>query len=460
MSTLDPAPECAKAGTTLRKVAHLVSWTDTAHPGTPYWWEGATWSDLNDPLPDRADLVVIGAGYTGLSAAIAAHDAGARVVVVDAIQPGHGASTRNGGMFGAPPRLSWDELNRHFDAETANGVFGEAPETMAFVRALIDRENIDCDFQETGRLQLAWTQSHFKSQQTLAKALTEKTDVPAQIIPPAALRDHITTPHYSGGLYFPDHCALHPRKFHDGLLRAVMNRDIPVIADCPVTQTAQTGGRHQITTTKGSIDAGHVVMATNGYTTAQHRWFSRRVFPLPSYLIATEPLSPNLIRELAPGGRMMVETRARHSYFRISPDGTRILWGGRASMVHLDIETAAQRLFDTMCEVWPDLSDTRVSHAWSGNTGFSFLQMPHVGVHNGVHFAMGYSGSGTVMAPYLGAKAAYRALGDPRGDTAYANTRFQPRWFHAGGKPHFLHAADQWYRHYVDRQETRRAHRR
>lgn len=399
-----------------------------------------------------ADLVVIGAGYTGLSAAIAVHDAGARAVVVDAIQPGHGAFTGNGGMFGAHPRLSWDELRRHFDADTADGIFAEAPATMAFTRDLIDRENIDCDFQETGRLQLAWTPSHFKSQQTLAEALTSKTKVPAQIVPPVALHDHISTPQYTGGLYFSDHCTLHSRKFHDGLLAAVQNRGIPVIADCPLMQTTQNGGPILIDTAKGSIIAGNVVMATNGYTTAQHRWFSRRVFPPPSYLIATEPLSPNLIHDLAAGGRMMVETRARHGYFRISPDGTRILWGGRASMVHLNIETAAQRLYDTVCEVWHDLAGTRLSHAWSSSTGFSFLQMPHVGVHDGVHFAMGYSGSGTVMAPYLGAKAAYRALGDP----TYANAHFQPRWFHAGGTPHFLRVADQGYRHYVEKHETRR----
>ena len=86
--------------------------------------------------------------------------------------------------------------------------------------------------------------------------------------------------------------------------------------------------------------------------------------------------------------------------------------------------------------------------------------MPHVGLHDGVHYAMGFSGSGTVMAPYLGAKAAYRALGDPRGETAYADTHFKPHWLHPGGTPHFLQAANLWYRSYVDWAENRTARRR
>ena len=151
---------------------------------------------------------------------------------------------------------------------------------------------------------------------------------------------------------------------------------------------------------------------------------------------------------------MMVETRARHSYFRLSPDGTRILFGGRASMVHVDLQEAARRLKQTMCEIWPELRDVKLSHVWTGNTGYSFEHMPNVGDDRGLHHAMGFSGSGTVMAPYLGAKAAYQAMGDSRGETAYSSTRLTRHWLHPFRRPHFLHAADAWYRGWVDRRET------
>lgn len=126
-------------------------------------------------------------------------------------------------------------------------------------------------------------------------------------------------------------------------------------------------------------------------------------------------------------------------------------------MVDTDLKKAAARLCQTMCEVWPELRDAKLSHVWTGNTGYSFGHMPSVGEHDGLHYAMGFSGSGTVMAPYLGAKAALRALGHEGGATAYADIHLGTRWFHRGGTPHFLKAADVWYRNWVDRRETRAA---
>ena len=256
--------------------------------------------------------------------------------------------------------------------------------------------------------------------------------------------------------YYPQHCAVNPQKYHSGLLRAVLKRGVPVISDCAVKGI--TAG-FTVQTVKGTTQADKVLLATNGYTRAPFAWFARRVFPLPSYLIATEPLSPDQIADVAPGGRMMVETRARHSYFRVSPDGTRLLYGGRASMVPMDLTLAARRLHATMAQVWPQLTNTKVSHVWAGNTGYTFSHMPHVGQHAGLHYAMGFSGSGTVMAPWLGAKAAYQALGDPRGHTWYSHAGLRSSWLHPFETPYFLHAANLWYRAWVDGAENRAARR-
>nr|WP_309501421.1 FAD-binding oxidoreductase [uncultured Roseovarius sp.] len=432
-----------------------IGWTKDARPGTPYWWEVLGEPAPDDPLPAQCDLLVIGAGYTGLSAAIAAHDCGARVAVVDAGIPGRGASTRNGGMFGAHPRLGWEELRGRFGADTADRIFAEAHTALDFVRALIADEAIDCDLQPTGRIQLAWSAAHFAGQKRLAETLRAKSAVDVQLVERAALSTEIATEQYFGGIVFPEHCGLHPAKYHAGLLAAVRRRGIPVTGNAGVQMLERHATGHSATTPKGQIKADKVVLATNGYTTKPFHWQARRVFALPSYLIATETLPANLIDALAPGRRMMVETRARHSYFRISPDGTRVLFGGRAAMVGVDMKTAAARLHATMCEIWPALKQTRLSHVWSGNTGYSFTHMPHVACHDGVHYAMGFSGSGTVMAPYLGAKVAWQALGDPRGATAYSDTALTTHWLHPGGRPHFLQAANLWYRSYVDWSENR-----
>lgn len=432
---------------------------DESKIGRPYWWDAAEPVATPDPLPDACDVLVIGAGYTGLSAAIAAHECGARVVVVEAGVPGEGASSRNGGMFGAHPRLSWDKLAALFGAETADALFAEAGPALAWARRFIEAEAIDCDFQTTGRIQLAWTGSHHAAQRRLADTIQTKSDVEVAVLDRDGISADISTDRYAGGLVFPDHGALHPAKYHRGMLRAVMRRGVPVVSHAKVEALTRSGARFEVDTPKGRIRADKVILATNGYTTRPFGWHVKRVFPLPSYMIATENLPPDMLADLAPGRRMMVETRARHSYFRLSPDGTRILFGGRASMRDLPLAQAAARLRGTMAEIWPSLQDVTLSHAWKGNTGYSFAHMPHVGVQDGLCFAMGFSGSGTVMAPYLGAKAGYLAVGDARADTAYARTHLPRHALHVFDRPHFLKPADLWYRYWVDRTENWQARR-
>ena len=427
---------------------------DAAPLGQPYWWEDVVWPALDGALPRKVDLLVVGGGYTGLSAAIAAHDAGAKVAVIDAGRPGAAASSRNGGMVGAHPRLSWEALASANGAEVADAIFVESGAALDWMQALIAREGIDCDYETSGRIQLAFTAAHFEGQRVLASRVGEKSAVACRLIEGADLGAEIASPLYKGGLLFPEHGSLHPAKYYLGLLAAVLKRGVPVIGDCPAEALADLNGGKQVQTPRGMVRAERVLLATNGYTGRPFGWFMRRVFPLPSFLIATEPLSENMIGDLAPARRMMVETRARHSYFRVSPDGTRIIFGGRAAMVHVDLRTAAKRLHATMCEIWPSLKEVQITHAWSGNTGFAFGQMPVVGERDGVHYAMGFSGSGTVMAPYLGAKAAFQALGLPEGETAYTRTRLQTRWFHPGGAPHFLKGAEVWFKQWVDRREN------
>ena len=422
---------------------------DAAPAGFPYWWEGRDKPHESDPVPPETDLLVVGAGYTGLSAAIAAHDAGARVAIVDAGYPGEGASTRNGGMFGAHPRLPLEKLTRQFGKDVAQAVTREASDAFRFTSDLIREESIDCDLQQTGRILLAWTKADHAGQRQLATDVAEAGGDNIRIVPKSELGNEINTQRYFGAALFPGHAALHPRKFHEGLLGAVQRRGIPVAAGVRVRGHQRSAHGFHVETEAGVIRARHLLAATNGYTGGAFPALAARVFPLPSYLIATEPLSPNLIADLAPGRRMMVETRARHSYFRVSPDGSRILFGGRAAMRQIPLALAASRLRATMCEIWPALQDVKLSHVWTGNTGYSFTHTPHVGERDGVHFAMGYSGSGVAMAPYLGMKAGLRAIGDARGETAFSRTPFRTMPFHLG-RPWFLGPVDLWYRFAVD----------
>lgn len=422
---------------------------------SPYWWDnGAPLPDLPNTPPAEAELVIIGAGYTGLSAALFAAKEGVDVVVLEAGVPGIGASTRNGGMFGAHPRLAFDDMKRRHGEAATEAIFRESIEAYHWTRGLIQEESIDCDLDVTGRIQLAWTRANFDAQKRLVDELAKRDAGRFKLLERAELHTEITTDRYFGGILFEDHAGLDPRKFHDGLLAAALRAGVRIIERCPLVGLQRSRSGFHLETPNGAIRAGKVIAATNGYTNSPLGWLSRRVFALPSFIVATQKLSPNLIAQLAPGRRMMVETRARHSYFRISPDGSRILWGGRAAMTPTSPDRAAAKLRDSMEEIWPALKGVELTHSWTGNTGFAFNHTPHVGCHNGVHFALGYSGSGVAMAPYLGMKVAAKALGLPQGETAFARSVLGTRAFHLGGRPWFLMPGQLWYSQVVDRQEA------
>ncbi len=436
---------------------------DPAPPpfGTPFWWqEGAAAPPLASAPPESCDLLVVGGGYTGLSAALTAARRGLSVVVIDAMQPGQGASSRNGGMVGALGRLVVPQMERAFGTDTTRALLQEGLRAYAFTRDLIRDEGIACDFRVTGRVVLSTTERAQAAAAAQAARIRELTGHDLQVLERDAVQEHVVTDAYVGALFYPDHGALQPRRFHDGLLARVLQAGAAVVAGCVFQGLSRQGGRYRVMTGRGAVTAERVLIATNGYTGAftrrpRHlRWLSRRVFPLPSFIIATEPMDPARLKALAPGGRMMVETRAKHSYYRLSPDGRRVIFGGRAGMVPLSPRRAAARLKRTMLEIWPSLKDVRITHSWRGFTGFTFTQMPHLGRHEGVHFALGYSGSGVAMAPWLGMKAALQAMDDPAGETAWSLTEPETRiWYRGERAPLFLLPAELWYRQVVDRLE-------
>ena len=421
----------------------------------PYWWrKNNSVCVPKIDLPKKVDVLIIGGGYTGLCASLAANSVGANVLVIDKGNCGDGASTRNGGMFGAHPRLSWEKIKSIFGETVANNVFEEAPHALNFVKNIICENKIDCDFVNSGRIQLAWTKEHFVAQKQMAENISKKSATKIELLERSDLSRYIATEKYCGGIHFPEHCSIDPKKFHNGLIRAALNFGVNIKANCEAKNIKREGKYYCVTLTNNmTITASKVIMATNGYAGNHFPWFFRRVFPVPSYLISTEELSESFIRQLLPGNKMMVETRSTHSYFRSSPDSKRIIFGGRASMINIPHDKAKKRLQKTMSEIWPDIMNVGITNMWSGNTGFTFNQLPHLGKIDDIYYAMGFSGSGTVLAPYLGYKVGYQAFGDKRGETAYTLTSLRTNPIHLWSKPYFLKLVDIWYRLYVDNKE-------
>lgn len=414
----------------------------------PFWWTdaGTPASPPELPLPPEVDVLIIGAGLTGLSAARTLARRGKAVLVLDAGAPGNGASSRNGGMVGGGHRLSFDEMDARFGAQTAVALLREAHlDATAFVRKLIHDEGIACDLVECGRFRGLWTGTEYDAAARGLDRLQRLVPVEAEMVPRARQHQEVATGLYAGGVVYPRHGGLNPAKFAAGLLAAAVRAGALVQGDTPVTGLERAGSAHLVHTSRGTIRAAAVLAATNGYTPAALPELKRRIVPVPSFMVATEPLSEKRIRSLFPKGRMVAESRDRHCYYRPSPDGTRIVFGGRAGMFEVPDRFAESQLRGLLRQIFPQLGEVAFTHIWRGRTGFTFDFLPNVGQIDGIWHAMGYSGSGNAMAPYLGHKAALRILGDPEGATAFSRTGFPTRWWHRG-TPWFLPFADALFR--------------
>lgn len=414
---------------------------------TPYWWEAVEReTDAQPEFDAEYDAVVVGAGLTGSSAARTLARNGASVLVLDAEAPGHGASTRNGGMIGEGHRVPLEVMAKRYGMETARALLREIyVEPLGFATNLIKEEQIDCDFKRHGRFRGQWNTAEYDATARSLDELRAIAPLNVEMIPREKMRDEVGTDFYAGGLLLHDHGGLHPGKYLGGMVEVARRAGATVCGNTRVTGVKQSGSGFVVSTPRGEVRAGSVLMATNGYTPPPFSWLRRRIFPVTVYVIATEELSPEVIQSIMPGGRMVVETRHRHCYYRLSPDGKRLVIGARAALSEIPYARAAEILRGLMTGIFPELKSVRISHCWKGNTGFSFSFLPHLGQHDGVWHAMGFSGSGNGMAPYLGNKAALSMLGHKDGETNFKKTEFETKsWYH--GWPWFLPIAHALYR--------------
>ena len=404
----------------------------------PWWWQAAPRPDeAPQPLPADCDVAIVGAGFTGLSAALVLARAGRDVLVLDAGPIGAGASSRNGGMIGSGHRVDFATLERRYGKPMAEAIVREGLTSLEFTIALIEREQIACQFRRSGRFRGAWRPADYEAFGREIDFMAKSFGVEAAMVPRAEQHREIASEAYHGGCIYLSHGGLHPGLLHQGLLTRARSAGATVLGQSPVTAIARERDGFRLSVAGASVAAREVIVATNGYSGPASPWHSRRLIPVPSYIIATEPLGKARVEELIPGGRMIVESRSRHCYYRPSPDGERLLFGGRASVAPIPPAKAAVRLQRLLVGLFPSLAGVKVSHAWTGNVAFSRDHLPHLGRHEGVHYALGYSGSGVAMAPYLGHKVAHLLLGRDEGRSPFAETPFRAFPLY-DGRPWFL----------------------
>lgn len=412
----------------------------------PYWWETTPRPALEpEPLPARVEVAVIGSGYTGLHAALQSARGGRSTLVLDAEAAGWGCSSRNGGQISTSIKPDLAALAARHGPERARAILAEGQRSLDWMGEFIESEAIDCDFRIAGRFHAAHRPRRFEALARQAEALRRDLGMEVAVVPRAEQQAELGSEAYHGGLLFPRHAALDPGRYHAGLLTRVLAAGATVAAHCPVTALVEEGRGHRLETPRGSLLADQVVVATNGYSGSLVPWLQRRVIPIGSYMIATEPLPEALMARLMPRNRIVSDSRRVVYYYRASPDRRRILFGGRVSGGETDPRVSGPRLHRDLVRLFPELAGTRVSHSWLGFVAYSFDTLMHIGRRQGIHYALGYCGSGVGMASYLGMRLGQQLLGRDEGRTAFDGLPFPTRPLYRG-KPWFLAPTVQLYR--------------
>jgi glycine/D-amino acid oxidase-like deaminating enzyme len=403
-------------------------------------------------LPERVDVAVIGAGFTGLSAARTLAKGGARVAVLEAESVGWGASCRNGGMILSGLKLGIPTLMKRYGREATQRMYAASLESIDCVEEIVREEGIACDFGRCGHLEVACKAKHFEEFRRGAETIEREFGHRMRIVEKKDLASEIGSAIYHGGMVDEVSAGVNPARWVAGLGCAAAKVGAEIHEKTRVTglEHAPDGGEcgWKVTTSRGVLQAKDVLVATSGYTSGVTPGLQKKIVPIGSFIIVTDVLRKELARELSPRGRMIFDSKNYLYYYRLTPD-RRLLFGGRAAFFPENentVRASARILREGMVSVYPQLRDVRVEFVWGGTLDFAFDIMPHAGRMDGMYFSVGYAGHGVAMATLQGKKMA-EAILTGRDENPFAGIAFPgaPLGMY-DGRPWFLPFAGAWYK--------------
>jgi len=426
-----------------RTMLELNYWLTTAQMPTA---DGAA------TLPETVDVAVIGAGFTGLSAARTLAKRGAKVAVLESETIGWGASSRNGGMVLSGMKLGVQKLISMYGRELTRRMYAASLATIDCVEKVVQEERIDCDFSRCGHLEVACKQKHFDGYTRQAEVIEVEFNHKLRVLQRHELSDEIGSSIYYGGMVDEVSAGCNPARYVAGLASGAMRAGAQVFEHTRVNAIQRDSRQGEmgwkISTSRGTFWAHEVFVGTSGYTGSATPALQKKIIPIGSFIITTEVLPKALAHELSPRNRMIYDSKNYLYYYRLTPDA-RMLFGGRAAFFPENDQTvrrSADLLRRGMIGVYPQLRDARIEYVWGGTLDFAFDIMPHAGQIDGMYYAVGYAGHGVAMATFQGQKIAEMMAGD-KPENPFVGIPFPGAPFNLyNGKPWFLPFAGAWYK--------------
>ena len=400
------------------------------------------------PLPETVDVAILGGGYTGLSAARTLAKHGVKVAVLEAETIGWGASSRNGGMVLTGLKLGMQTIQKRYGRELARRLFQYSLDSIDTVEQIVDEENIDCGFKRYGHLLTANKPKHFKALKEEVEFMEKEFNHRVHLVSRENQHEEIGTDLYHGALVDEVSGGLNPAQYVAGLACAAEKAGATLHARARVHTLGRRGKRFILETERGSLHADSVLVGTSGYTGDVTKNLQKKIIPIGSFIIATEKLSDELVRELSPKNRMIFDYKHYLNYFRIWDQ--RMIFGGRAAFfpeTAKTIQRSAEILRREMIQIYPQLKNVKIEYVWGGTLDFAFDMMTHVGEANGIYYSLGYAGHGVAMATHLGKTVAEAMIQGNIKEHPFASFNFPgaPLGLY-NGSPWFLPLAGAWHK--------------
>lgn len=395
----------------------------------------------------RADVAIIGGGFTGLSAALALAKRGANVVLLEAGRVVGEASGRNGGQCNNGTAHDYGALSARFGKDVAKAYYRAHVDAVDLVERIVAEEGIDCAFNRCGRVKLAAKPKHYDKLVRAHDLLAAEVDQNVRLVPPERIREEVGSDAFYGALIQTTSAQLNPARFGIGLAEAAARTGAKIYENAEVTGLDRLTSGWRVTTPRGQVVADQVLVATGGApAAAPFGFFRRRIVSVGSFIIATEPLDNGLIDRLLPGRRNYVTSKNIGNYFRLTADD-RLIFGGRARFAISDPRSdlkSGHILEQTMGEIFPALKGVGVDHVWGGMVDLTADRLPRAGEQDGLFYSMGYSGHGVQMATYMGQMMA-RVMGGEKSANPWDGLAWPSVPGHFG-KPWFLPIVGLWYK--------------